>query len=120
MRTRLLTALAPAFIALLPLFLSAQRLYPEPQHHCAAYDSLMAGARKDRLGSATVSREHGGRRIHVVGAMVVSDRDRGIIGVGGTIRGDSGVGIDSASVQLNVVVVVQTRAPVPPLAAVYR
>jgi len=107
MRIRTLLALM-----LLPLPLSGQAVYPSAQHHCAAYDSLMVGARHDRPGNTTVSRDHGARKIHVVGAMMVSERDHGILGVGGTILGDSGVGIDSASVQLNVQIAELTERPI--------
>lgn len=89
-------------LAFLPLPLAAQAAYPAAQHRCAAYDSLMVGARHDRPGTTTVSRDHGARRIHVVGAPAISERDRGILGVGATILGDSGAGLDSISVQLNV------------------
>jgi hypothetical protein len=89
-------------LMLLPVPLTGQAVYPTAQHRCTAYDSLMAGARHDRPGITTVSRDHGARKIHVTGAAVISERDRGILGVGATILGDSGVGLDSVSVQLNV------------------
>lgn len=89
-----------------------QRGRPIPQSGCALYDTLMAGARHRDLGSALESGRGGSHLIHVVGPGVIRSDARGVGDVQFTIRGDTGVPPESASVQVSVHLVEWNPRPI--------
>jgi hypothetical protein len=103
---------ACALLSFIPALLLAQPpARVRPVLRCPAYDSLMVGVRRSDPGAAQGQAIGGNRFFNGGGAESMSDRDRGIRGVGLSLRGRTGVRIDSATFQVNVQTIEQEERP---------